>query len=95
MLASQVKAGKLPALEKRLPNNPYVVPHKWVSRRSTAASSTSSHAGDAPTAPIREYMYGHSPLRCLNDGKDVGPGLVESWSPTTTPRSGPSTSARA
>ena len=27
----------------------------------------------------RQYMYGHSLLRYLNDGLDVGPGLVESW----------------
>ncbi|MBE1608510.1 ABC transporter substrate-binding protein [Actinopolymorpha pittospori] len=27
-----------------------------------------------------EYMYGRSPLRWLNDGLDIAPGLVESWS---------------
>ena len=29
--------------------------------------------------PTGEFFYGHSPLRYLNDGKDVVPGLVESW----------------
>ncbi|MEQ7128044.1 hypothetical protein ABN034_26450 [Actinopolymorpha sp. B11F2] len=28
---------------------------------------------------IRQYMYGHSLLRYLNDGLDIGPGLVSSW----------------
>ena len=38
MLAEQVKAGKLPPVEKRLPKKPYVVPHNWLSRASTAAA---------------------------------------------------------
>src|SRR5919109_4265673 len=30
MLADLVKQGKLPPVEQRLPQNPYVVPHKWL-----------------------------------------------------------------
>src|SRR5690606_13405262 len=30
MLAAQVKDGKLPPVEERLPVNPYVVPHRWL-----------------------------------------------------------------
>src|SRR5262245_11576260 len=29
-LAAQVKAGKLPAVADRLPQQPYVVPHRWL-----------------------------------------------------------------
>ena len=32
-----------------------------------------------PPTPTGEFFYGHSPLRYVNDGKDVVPGLVESW----------------
>ena len=32
-----------------------------------------------PPNSNREYFYGHSPLRYVNDGKDVVPGLVETW----------------
>jgi peptide/nickel transport system substrate-binding protein len=77
-LAAQVQAGKLPPVAERLPENPYVVPHKWIKPGKyggqiltfTPETEASSHA---------EYMYGHSLLRYLNDGQDIGPGLVESW----------------
>ena len=36
-------------------------------------------SGGAIAASNKEYMYGHSLLRWLNDGLDIGPGLVESW----------------
>ena len=82
MLAQMVAAGQLPPVEQRLPDHPYVVPHKWVSpgkyggtiKTITNATSDAS-MGDA----VGEAMYGHSPLRWLRDGLEIGPGLAESW----------------
>jgi len=39
-------------------------------------STTGAIGGDSN----REFFYGHSLLRYVNDGKDIGPGLVQSWS---------------
>ncbi len=39
-----------------------------------------SSQGTAKADSNREFFYGHSLLRWLNDGLDVGPGLVEKWS---------------
>ena len=81
MLKALVDSGDLPPLAERLPENPYVIPHKWVkpgkyggnllmvTEKSTGSGSESN----------REYMYGHTLLRWLNDGLNIGPGLVESW----------------
>ncbi|MGH3501764.1 MAG: ABC transporter substrate-binding protein [Nocardioidaceae bacterium] len=80
LLKKKVDAGELPPLEDRLPKNPYVPPHNWLERGKyggrilMVTDETDSDAN-------REYMYGHAPLRWLNDGLDVGPGLIESWSP--------------
>ncbi len=82
-LASQVKSGKLPAVEKRLPETPYVVPHNWVEKGKyggTLNMITFTSQGTAKADANREFFYGHSLLRYLNDGLDVGPGLVEKWS---------------
>ncbi|SDR83315.1 ABC transporter substrate-binding protein [Actinopolymorpha singaporensis] len=77
-LAAQVKAGSLPAVAERLPDSPYVVPHRWVTPGKYGGNlrmPTTDPAG----ASNKEYMYGHSLLRWLNDGRDVGPGLVQEW----------------
>jgi peptide/nickel transport system substrate-binding protein len=82
-LASQVKAGKLPAVAKRLPDSPYVVPHNWLGKGKyggTLNMMTFTSQGTAKADSNREFFYGHSLLRYLNDGLDVGPGLVEKWS---------------
>ncbi|HEY2172665.1 MAG TPA: ABC transporter substrate-binding protein, partial [Mycobacteriales bacterium] len=82
-LASQVKAGKLPAVAKRLPDSPYVVPHNWLGKGKyggTMNMITFTSQGTAKADSNREFFYGHSLLRYLNDGLDVGPGLVEKWS---------------
>ena len=77
-LDDAVKAGTLPKVEDRLPENPYVVPHNWVEKGKyggllkTTTNSTSSGA-------LYEYTYGYSFLRYFNDGQDIGPGLAESW----------------
>jgi peptide/nickel transport system substrate-binding protein len=82
-LAGQVKAGTLPAVAKRLPGHPYVVPHHWVERGRYGGVLNMiafSSEGAAATDSNREFYYGNSLLRWLNDGLDVGPGLVEKWS---------------
>jgi len=72
----------LPPVEERLPENPYVIPHHWVKAGKyggTLNMVTLSTSGAAGASSDREFFYGHSPLRWLNDGSDVGPGLAESW----------------
>ncbi|MFD2081442.1 peptide/nickel transport system substrate-binding protein [Actinopolymorpha cephalotaxi] len=77
-LAAQVKAGKLPALKDRLPDKPYVIPHYWA-QTGKYGGTLRLASGSSNDAAIKEYMYGHSPLRWLNDGLTLGPGLAESW----------------
>ncbi|WP_020577607.1 ABC transporter substrate-binding protein [Actinopolymorpha alba] len=77
-LTAMVKRGELPPLAERLPEHPYVVPHEWV-RRGTYGGQLLMIMDSTTSAAIKEYCYGHSLLRFLNDGRDVGPGLAESW----------------
>lgn len=82
-LATQAKSGKLPKVAQRLPATPYVVPHNWTGRGKYGGQLhmvvfTSTGIGNADSC--REFFYGHSLLRYLNDGADIGPGLVEKWS---------------
>lgn len=81
-LTSMVNSGKLPPVDKRLPSNPYVVPHKWLRQGKYGGQMNwvCSDRTDWNTAHlIQESMYGHSPLRWLDDGLTVGAGLAESW----------------
>ena len=77
-LAEMVKAGTLPPVEERLPARPYVVPHNWL-ERGKYGGTLRLLIDNTASAVMKEYMYGHSPLRWLNDAVDVGPGLAESW----------------
>lgn len=81
MLADLVEAGELDPVEERLPENPYVIPHNWFEEGNYGGRLLMICAGTQGELAHRnrQYMYGHSPLRWLNDGLDVGPGLVESW----------------
>ncbi|NYE74437.1 peptide/nickel transport system substrate-binding protein [Microlunatus parietis] len=72
----------LPPVEERLPENPYVVPHKWIQPGKYGGvmnMQVLATQGAIKAESDRNFFYGHSPLRWLNDGKDVGPGLVEKW----------------
>ncbi len=80
-LADQVKAGKLPKVDERLPVNPYVVPHSWIRRgkyggivRMNISETSGPNAG-----MVAEWFYGYSILRLLNDGTTIGPGVAEKW----------------
>ena len=82
LLAAQVKAGKLPAVEQRVSQQPYVVPHSWVKAGKYGGTlrTVCSDTTDRQTHILMtESMYGHSPLRWLKDGMEIGPGLVQSW----------------
>jgi peptide/nickel transport system substrate-binding protein len=82
MLKELVEKGELPPVEERLPENPYVIPHRWVKPGKYGGQLlmiSDKASGGAIAASNKEYMYGHSLLRWLNDGLDIGPGLVESW----------------
>ncbi|HEY8789937.1 MAG TPA: ABC transporter substrate-binding protein [Actinopolymorphaceae bacterium] len=77
-LDALVKAGTLPALADRLPENPYVVPHNWV-QRGKYGGLLKSTTTDTTSGALYEYTYGYSFLRYINDGIDIGPGLAEKW----------------
>ncbi|HVX45889.1 MAG TPA: ABC transporter substrate-binding protein, partial [Mycobacteriales bacterium] len=82
-LAKQVKAGSLPPLSKRLPEKPYVVPHRWIERGQyggTLNMPVFGTTGMANASSVKQFSYGFSPTRWLNDGLDIGPGLAERWS---------------
>ncbi len=80
-LADLVKSGKLPPVAQRLPKNPYVPPHKWLVEGKYGGNMNFSNSwgGNGVSQIIVESMYGHSPLRWLRDGLEIGPGLVEKW----------------
>ncbi|SDT33497.1 peptide/nickel transport system substrate-binding protein [Microlunatus soli] len=72
----------LPPVEERLPDNPYVVPHRWIRQGKYGGRlnmNVLSTSGAAAASSDREFFYGHSLLRFLNDGLDIGPGIAESW----------------
>jgi peptide/nickel transport system substrate-binding protein len=77
-LAEQVKANKLPPVEQRLPQNPYVIPHAWVTPGKYGGTLQLTMT-DLASSVICNYMYAHSILRLLKDGQEIGPGLAESW----------------
>ncbi|GAA5030695.1 ABC transporter substrate-binding protein [Actinopolymorpha pittospori] len=77
-LSALVKSGELPAVDKRLPASPYVIPHRWV-ESGKYGGRLGMVMAESYSSAIKEYMYGNSFLRYLNDGLDIGPGLVESW----------------
>ena len=86
LLAQMVKDGKLPSVDKRLPDKPYVVPHAWLTTGKYGGwiqMATSAKDDKGTTQYIQESMYGHSLLRWLKDGLEIGPGLIESWSSNT------------
>lgn len=82
LLAAQVQAGKLPPVDQRLPEHPYVVPHPWLTTGKYGGKIVTccSDKSDFGTGKyLQESMYGHSLLRWLKDGLAIVPGLVESW----------------
>ncbi|MEJ7651912.1 MAG: ABC transporter substrate-binding protein [Chloroflexia bacterium] len=84
VLAAMVQAGSLPALAERLPSKPLVIAHKWLRPGKYGGQMRMGGAGTdafATSGYVHESMYGHSLLRFLRDGLEIGPGLVETWGP--------------
>ncbi|QDP95148.1 ABC transporter substrate-binding protein [Microlunatus elymi] len=72
----------LPPVAERLPENPYVIPHRWAKPGKYGGQlnmNVVSTQGAAKANSDKEFFYGHSIVRYLNDGQDIGPGLAESW----------------
>ncbi|MFD2082828.1 ABC transporter substrate-binding protein [Actinopolymorpha cephalotaxi] len=78
-LREKMRAGQLPPVAQRLPKHPYVIPHRWTQTGSYGGNMRLITTATTDGSSF-EYMYGRSPLRWLNDGLDIAPGLVESWS---------------
>ena len=60
-----------------------MIPHKWAKPGNYGGVMnlyTFSSQGTAKADSNREYFYGHSPLRYINDGLDIIGGLIEKWS---------------
>ncbi|HVX45718.1 MAG TPA: ABC transporter substrate-binding protein [Mycobacteriales bacterium] len=73
----------LPPIEKRLPDQPLVLPHNWAERGhygGTMHIPFFGTTGMANASTVREFFYGLSPARYLNDGIDIGPGIADRWS---------------
>jgi peptide/nickel transport system substrate-binding protein len=73
----------LPPVEQRLPESPYVVPHRWVSRGKYGGvlrTCVFGTTGLATAGTNKEFFYGFSPTRWLNDGVDIGAGTADRWS---------------
>lgn len=77
VLTDMVKAGKLPAVDERLPKDPLVLAPvdsigKYGGRWRTFWSG--SWVGF-----FQEQQYGHSALRWIDDGLGIAPGIVAAW----------------
>ena len=82
-LDDMVKSGKLPPVDQRLPKKPYVPPQPWLTTgKYGGVIQTSSNQEWGLKHFMLESQYGHSPLRWLKDGLEIGPGWVESWEST-------------
>ncbi len=81
LLKAQADAGTIPKLADRLPDEPYVVPHNWVTRGKYGGDRKMNIVGTSggEAAPVGELFYSFGMLRFLNDGQDVGPGVVTKW----------------
>src|SRR4051794_29269084 len=74
MLAAQVAAGQLPPVQQRLPDNPYIPPHQWLSGGQYGGMLRLALREPSDVANgqrIANFMYGHSPVRWLRDGLEI------------------------
>ncbi|NLA57576.1 MAG: ABC transporter substrate-binding protein [Firmicutes bacterium] len=77
MLAEKVKAGLLPPVEERLPENPLVIePLEAIGKYGGTWVRWSTHREWAYTQMM---MYGGSPIRWADDGLRIEPNWVERW----------------
>jgi len=80
MLAKLVAEGQLPPVDQRLPKNPLVVNHGWLTpgKYGGIMQWATSYEWGLTHFPI-ESAYGNSPLRWLKDGLEIGAGTADSW----------------
>jgi peptide/nickel transport system substrate-binding protein len=79
VLADQVKAGKLPPIEERLPVNPLVLsPLDGVGKYGGRLREY--WPGTGWNGHFQESQYGHSALRWIDDGLGIAPGMCDEWS---------------
>jgi peptide/nickel transport system substrate-binding protein len=78
VLADMVKSGKLPAVDQRLPVNPLTL---------SPIHGVGKYGGRIRTfwkggwvGFFQESQYGHSPLRWIDDGLGIAPGMADKWS---------------
>ncbi|MBC7336546.1 MAG: ABC transporter substrate-binding protein, partial [Clostridia bacterium] len=76
MLQELVKAGKLPPLQDRLPKNPLTLkPIHQIGKYGGTIRMFHMNLGNGP----QEMMYGPSPLRWIDDGLNIAPGMCDTW----------------
>jgi len=76
-LADMVKAGTLPAIDQRLPKNPLVL--SPIDEIGQYGGRIRTFWAGPWSGTFQESQYGHSPLRWIDDGLGIAPGMCESW----------------
>ena len=71
-----VKAGTLPPLDERLPQNPLVVAMDWQTPGKYGGRQRTYHTW---LGCQQESMYGNSTIRYVDDGLGIEPGQAEKW----------------
>jgi peptide/nickel transport system substrate-binding protein len=77
-LAEMVAAGKLPPLEQRLPKVPLTL--SPVDEIGAYGGRIRTFWSGSWSGYFLEQQYGHSPLRWIDDGLGIAPGLLDTWS---------------
>ncbi len=78
MLQERVDAGELPPVEMRLPAEPLVIePYHTIGQYGGTWYSQQIHPDWLWS--FRMTMYGHSPLRWVDDGLDIAPNWLHEW----------------
>ncbi len=76
-LAALVAAGKLPPLDQRLPKVPLTLsPVNVIGKYGGRVNIKNNWQGGL----FEEGMYGYSPVRWIDDGQGIAPGLCDKWS---------------
>jgi peptide/nickel transport system substrate-binding protein len=77
LLADKVAAGALPPVDERLPKNPLVLsPVNVIGNYGGRARIQINWLGGL----MEESQYGYSPVRWIDDGQGIAPGLLDEWS---------------
>ena len=79
-LAELVKSGKLPPLEQRLPKVPLTLSPVNVIGKYGGRCHMQT---DWLAGYLEEGQYGYSPVRWIDDGLGIAPGLLDKWTTNT------------